>query len=253
MNSAVAFILAAFVYPGLLAALVAAWALGWARSLAGALTQGRSAPGPLSDAAEIAGSFTRETYAPEGVSFFALSLGTTVAVVAPLAALLLLPLPGNALARSIGLQGDLVAEAALLLGLPLARLFLGWIVPSPYSRLAADRSARLLAGAVLPLTFGVTALAQVRGVLTLNEASTFGQAPYHTDRGGAGRARVPRRVARAGGALAAARGRTAARNWSQARRPTSAGMIWPSCGSARRCNWSRARASSRWPLPRPCW
>lgn len=178
MNSAVAFVLAAFVYPGLLAALVAAWALGWARALADALTQGRSAPGPLADIAGIAGSFTRETYAPEGVSFFALSLGTTVAVIAPLAALLLLPLPGNALARSIGLQGDMVAEAALLLGLPLARLFLGWIVPSPYSRLAADRSARLLAGAVLPLIFGVTALVQVRGVLTLNEASTFGQAPF---------------------------------------------------------------------------
>jgi formate hydrogenlyase subunit 4 len=178
VNSAVAFVLAAFVYPGLLAALVAAWALGWARALAGAMTQGRSAPGPLSDVAGIAGSFTRETYAPEGVSFFALSLGTTVAVVAPLAALLLLPLPGNALVRAIGLQGDLIAEVALLLGMPLARLFLGWIVPSPYSRLAADRSARLLAGAALPLIFSVTALAQVHGALTLSDANTIGQAPY---------------------------------------------------------------------------
>lgn len=178
MNSAVAFILAAFVYPGLLAALVAAWALGWARALAGALAQGRSTPGPLSDAAGIAGSFTRETNAPEGVSFFALSLGTTVAVVAPLAALLLLPLPGNALVRSIGLQGDLIAVAALLLGLPLARLFLGWIVPSPFSRLAADRSARLLAGAALPMIFGVTALAQVRGQLIISYPSLIGQAPF---------------------------------------------------------------------------
>lgn len=179
MNSAVAFILAAFVYPGLLAALVAAWLLGWARAATNAIAQGRAAPGPLSGAAGIAGLFTRETYAPEGVSFFALSLGTTVAVIAPLAALLLLPLPGNTLVRSIGLGGDLIAEVALLLGLPLARLFLGWIVPSPFSRLAADRGARALAGAALPLILGVAALAQVHGELTLGDANTIGQTPFN--------------------------------------------------------------------------
>jgi formate hydrogenlyase subunit 4 len=179
MNSALGFALAAFVYPGALAALVIAWALGWARAFARNTAEGQPAPGPLSDVAAIRNLFARETYAPEGVSLFALSLGATVAVLAPLTVLLLLPLPGNALVRSIGLQGDLIAEVALLLGLPLARLFLGWIIPSPFSRLAADRGARLLAGAALPLILGVTALAQVHGDLTLGDAAaTTGHAPF---------------------------------------------------------------------------
>lgn len=179
MNSALGFALAAFVYPGVLAALASAWALGWARAFARSASAGEPAPGPFSDVAAIRGLFARETYAPESVSLFALSLGTTVAVLAPLAALILLPVPGNALMRAIGLQGDLIADAALLLGLPLARLFLGWIIPSPFSRMAADRGARLLAGATLPLLLGVTALAQVHGDLTLSDAKfTSGQAPF---------------------------------------------------------------------------
>lgn len=179
MNSALGFALAAFVYPGALAALVVAWALGWARAFTRSAAEGQPAPGPFSDVAAIRNLFARETFAPEGVSLFALSLGATVAVVAPLTALLLLPLPGNALVRSIGLQGDIIAEVALLLGLPLARLFLGWVIPSPFSRLAADRGARLLAGAALPMMLGVTALAQVHGDLTLGDAATsIGQAPF---------------------------------------------------------------------------
>jgi formate hydrogenlyase subunit 4 len=180
MNSALGFALAAFVYPGALAALVIAWALGWARAFARSTAERQPAPGPLSDVAAIRGLFSRETYAPEGVSLFALSLGGTIAVLAPLTALLLLPLPGNALVRAIGLQGDLIAELALLLGLPLARLFLGWIIPSPFSRLAADRGARLLAGVALPLVLGVTALAQVHGSLTLGAAAAaIGQSPFN--------------------------------------------------------------------------
>jgi formate hydrogenlyase subunit 4 len=179
MNSALGFALAAFIYPGALVALVIAWALGWARAFARSTAEGQPAPGPLSDVASIRSLFARETYAPEGVSLFALSLGATIAVLAPLTALLLLPLPGNALVRAIGLQGDLIAEVALLLGLPLTRLFLGWIIPSPFSRLAADRGARLLAGVALPLILGVTALAQVHGDLTLGDAATTtGQAPF---------------------------------------------------------------------------
>lgn len=179
MNSALGFVLAAFVYPGALAALIVAWAFGWARGFARSAAEGQPAPGPFSQVATIRTLFARETFAPEGVSLFALSLGTTVALVAPLTALLLLPVPGNALVRSIGLQGDLIAEVALLLGLPLARLFLGWIIPSPFSRLAADRGARLLAGVTLPLILGITALGQVRGELTLAAASaTIGQAPF---------------------------------------------------------------------------
>ncbi len=179
MNSALAFVLAAFVYPGALAALAVAWAFGWLRVFARATAERRPAPGPFADVASIGGLFAHETYAPEGVSLFALSLGSTVAALAPLTALLLLPLPGNALVRSIGFQGDLIAETALLLGLPVARLFLGWIIPSPFTRLAADRGARLLAGVALPLILAITSLALAHGALTLGDAATTtGQAPF---------------------------------------------------------------------------
>lgn len=180
MNSALGFVLAAFIYPGVLAALVIALALGWARAFARNATERQPTAGPLSDIAAMRSLFTRETYTPDGVSQFALSFGVTIAVLAPLTALLLLPLPGNALVRAIGLQGDLLAEVGLLLGLPLARLFLGWIIPSPFTRLAADRDARLLAGIALPLVLGITALAQVHGVLTLGDAAaTVGQYPFN--------------------------------------------------------------------------
>ena len=180
MNSALGFALAAFIFPGILAALVIALALGWARALARNAIERQPTTGPLSDIGAMRNLFARETYAPVGVSQFALSLGVTVAVLAPLTALLLLPLPANALVRSIGLQGDLLVEVALLLGLPLARLFLGWIIPSPFARLAADRDARLLAGVGLPLVLGITALAQAHGALTLSDAATTqGQYPFN--------------------------------------------------------------------------
>ena len=77
-----------------------------------------------------------------------------------LLALIFLPLPGNPLINAVGLQGDIIAASAFLLALPLARLFVGWVAPSPLTRLATDRSARLLAGAALPMALAVTAAAQ---------------------------------------------------------------------------------------------
>ncbi len=181
MNSALEFALAALVYPGAVAALLAAWALGWARDAAREVSRGNRTPRLLGAVAAIRGMFSRETLVPAGVNPVALSLGVTLAVAAPLAALVALPLPGNPLTQAVGLRGDLIAEAGLLLGLPLARLLLGWATPSPYTRLAADRGARLLAGAAAPLILGLTAMAQVRGTLTLWDATaSVGQAPFTT-------------------------------------------------------------------------
>ena len=181
MNGALEFALAALVYPGVVAALLAAWALGWARDAAREVARGNRTPRLLSSVAAIRGMFSRETLVPAGVSPAALSLGVTLAVAAPFAALVALPLPGNPLTQAVGLRGDLIAEAGLLLGLPLGRLLIGWATPSPYTRLAADRGARLLAGAVAPLILGLTAMAQVRGTLTLWDATaTVGQAPFTT-------------------------------------------------------------------------
>ena len=181
MNGALEFALAALVYPGAVAALLAAWALGWARDAAREVARGNRAPRLLTTVAAIRGMFSRETLVARGVSPFALTLGVTLAVAAPFAALVSLPLPGNPLTQAVGLRGDLIAEAGLLLGLPLERLLIGWATPSPYTRLAADRNARLLAGAMAPLILGLTAIAQIRGTLTLWDAkASVGQAPFTT-------------------------------------------------------------------------
>jgi formate hydrogenlyase subunit 4 len=181
MNGALEFALAALVYPGLVAAFVAAWALGWARDSARELARKNQAPKLFATVAAIRGMFSRETLTPAGVNPLALSVGVTLAVAAPFAALVALPLPGNPLTQAVGLRGDLIAEGGLLLGLPLGRLLLGWATPSPYTRLAADRSARLLAGALAPMVLGLTAMAQLRGTLTLWDAkASVGQAPFTT-------------------------------------------------------------------------
>lgn len=168
MNGVLGFVLAVLVYPGVLVALLAGWALSWTRQSARVATASGGRIHPLQDALEIRGALGRDTIAPEGVHPWALTIGSTVAVVAPLIALALLPVPGNPLARSLGLAGDLTAEGALLLAVPAARLFVAWAIPSPYTRLAADRGARLLAGAVVPMALALSATAEQFATLGLN-------------------------------------------------------------------------------------
>ncbi len=166
MSAIPGFLVAVLIYPGVIVALLAAWAFSWVRGATRGALSGGTAPGAMSEVNVWRGLFARESVIPEGVHPVAIALGTTLALVFPLLALILLPVPGNPLATALGLTGDLAAEGALLLGLPLARLFVGWAIPSPYTRQAADRSARLLAGAVPPFALALTAAAQVLGQLT---------------------------------------------------------------------------------------
>jgi formate hydrogenlyase subunit 4 len=170
MNGVLGFVLAVLVYPGVLVAFVAAWALNWARASARGAIAGSAPAGPMRDVAEIRSTFGRDTITPEGVHPAVLVLGSSLAIVCPLLALLLLPAPGNPLVGAVGLTGDLAAEGALLLGVPVARLLVAWAIPSPYTRLAADRGARLLAGAVVPMVLALTASAEQLTTLTLNIA-----------------------------------------------------------------------------------
>jgi formate hydrogenlyase subunit 4 len=177
MNAVIGALLAILVYPGLLVALLAAWALTWVRASTFAAAQGRPLSHPLAFPDAVRTSFDKEAIVPAGVFIPAITAAALVATVFPLLALIFLPLPGNPLVSAIGLQGDIIAAGAFLLAAPLARLFVGWVSPSPYTRLAADRSARLLAGAVLPAVLALTATAQTFVSLRLDTITTPASVP----------------------------------------------------------------------------
>ncbi|WIG58477.1 MAG: hypothetical protein OJF49_001223 [Ktedonobacterales bacterium] len=168
MNGVLAFALAVLIYPGVAVALVAAWALSWARQSARAVTGGSAIPGPLRDVNELRSEIERDTITPHGVSARFLNVVSSLAVVFPLLALVLLPVPGNPLVNSIGLKGDIALEGGLLLGVPVMRLLVAWAIPSPYTRIAADRGVRLLAGVVVTMVLALTAIAEQLATLTLN-------------------------------------------------------------------------------------
>ncbi len=170
MNVVLAVVVAVLIYPGILAAVVATWALGWMRDAARAASRGTGRPGLLSGPRDLRTTFGREALAPEGAAPWLLAFAPVLATAAPIAALVLLPVPGNPLVGVLGLTGDLIAEGALLLGMPLMRLLVGWSIASPYGRLAADRGARLLAGCALPMALALVAIAQLVGTLRLTAA-----------------------------------------------------------------------------------
>ena len=177
MNAVIGVLLAILVYPGLLVALLVAWALTWVRTSVFAAAQGRQVSDPLAFPGAVRTAFDKEGIAPAGVFAPAITVTTLVAVVCPLLALIFLPLPGNPMVSAVGLQGDIIAAGAFLLALPLARLFVGWVSPSPYTRLAADRNARLLAGAALPAALALTAIAQTFVSLRLDTITTPASVP----------------------------------------------------------------------------
>jgi NADH-quinone oxidoreductase subunit H len=170
MNPVVALIVAIALYPGVIASLAAAWVLAWTREAARAALGSGQRPGPLRALSELRSLFGRDPLQPEGVYAPALALAAAVALAMPLVALVLLPVPGNPLVRALGLTGDLAVGGGLLLGLPFMRLLVGWVVPSPYARLAADRGARLLAGCALPMMLALIAMAQQVGTFQLTGA-----------------------------------------------------------------------------------
>ncbi|HEX9067956.1 MAG TPA: NADH-quinone oxidoreductase subunit H [Ktedonobacterales bacterium] len=193
MNEVLGAALAVLIYPGLVVAAIAAVTLMWAREAVAATVQRIPATGPV----RYVEGYVRAGQRPGTVSRGSLSGAITaallVAFVCPILALLFLPVPGNPLINnglltepagaglvSRGLTGDLLVVAALLFGQPLARIFLGWISPSATTRIAADRGARLLAGAAVAVALATTAMAQQLDSLrldgVLSSASSVGVA-----------------------------------------------------------------------------
>jgi formate hydrogenlyase subunit 4 len=177
MNGVLATILAILIYPGILAALAATWVLAWVRDAARAAVAGAAPASPLADVAGLRAALGRASDAPAAEAAPGVALAAILGVAAPLAALVLLPVPGNPIARPLGLTGDLAVEGALLLGLPLARLLAGWAMPSSVARLAADRGARLVAGYALPMILALMALSQQVVSLNLTVADAHSTTP----------------------------------------------------------------------------
>jgi formate hydrogenlyase subunit 4 len=173
MNGVLAFIVALLLYPGIVAGVAAAWILTWTRDVTRATLASGSRPHPLAALFEIRAAFGRDILSPSRVHSAVLGVVPAAAAAVAVAALVLLPVPGNPLVGTLGLSGDLAAEGALLLAVPFARLLIGWATPSPYTRLAADRGARMLAGAVVPMTLAVAAIAQQAGALRITVLDTL--------------------------------------------------------------------------------
>src|SRR5215472_9301720 len=177
MNSILSFVLAVLVYPGVFIASIVAWGLTWGRQSARAVVSQETIPSPIRDISEIRSSLARDILQPEGIYPWLTAIAACAAMILPLISLILLPVPGNPLVQAIGLKGDVIAGAVLLLGVPTLRLLVAWATPSPYTRLAADRGVRLLAGVVLTMALAITATTEQGAVLTLTITSTKSALP----------------------------------------------------------------------------
>jgi NADH-quinone oxidoreductase subunit H len=177
MNSILSFVLAVLVYPGVFIASIVAWGLTWGRDSVRAVVSQEAVPSPVRDVSEIRASLARDILQPEGIYPWLTTAAAGTALILPLISLILLPIPGNPLVQAIGLKGDVIAGAVLLLGVPTLRLLVAWATPSPYTRLAADRGVRLLAGVVLTMALAITAATEQGAVLTLAPAPTKSSLP----------------------------------------------------------------------------
>jgi formate hydrogenlyase subunit 4 len=166
MNELLALVIALLVYPGVIFGLVAAGIFGWMRGASRAMVHGWEGATPLIAPREFSRRLRQASTMPDGVALPIPQLLPVAALVAPLLVLVLLPFPGN---RAV--QGnytlDIVAAGSFLLGMPVARIMLGWVIPSPYTRLAALRSARQLLGYLIPLGLALAVAALVGGTTNL--------------------------------------------------------------------------------------
>lgn len=167
MNDFLAMIIAFLLYPGLLFGLVAALVLGWIRGSLRAVLIGWSGGVPLLAPREFGRRLRQNSTLPEGVYAPLLTVLVVMAFVAPLLVLVFLPLPGNRGPGSPTYTADVVAIGVLLIVMPLARSGLGWMIPSPYTRLAATRSARSILGYVVPFAITVAVGAALSGATRL--------------------------------------------------------------------------------------
>ncbi len=167
MNPIISALITICIYPGALFAIVAAVLLGWVRGYARAAASGNANAAPVFSLREITRRTRQQSVETEGTNFAVTQIITIAAITAPLLALVFMPFPGNSNPSISLFPTNAIAEAALLLGMPLSKILLGWLTPSPYTRLAAIRSVRALLGYVVPFVYAVTVAMALHGSLTL--------------------------------------------------------------------------------------
>ena len=155
------------LYPGGIFALIAGWFLlafgeklasTWRGTRSPRLTQ------PVHDFLKLLG---KTTGLPIGAESGGLRALVYIAVIAPLLALLLMPLPGNAAASTADINGDLLAALLLALLPALTPFFLGALQGSPYARRVAQRTLLRSAGLIALALLSTLAIAAQRGALNL--------------------------------------------------------------------------------------
>ncbi len=167
MNALLALVISVLVYPGIIFAVVAALIFGGARSFARASAQGWSGLQPALSLREVLRRMRQGSTVTQGAFAPLVQVLPVLAVLCPLLVLVFMPLPANRGATNGDYTADVVALVALLLGAPLLRIVLGWATPSPYTRLAATRSARQLLGLLVPLGLAVAVAAAASGALNV--------------------------------------------------------------------------------------
>lgn len=167
MNPILAIAISLLVFPGLLFGLVAAGIFGYLRGMARSGASGWSGTMPGLSLGGIARRLRQGSTLPAGLYPPVMQALPVVAAICPLLVLVFLPLPANRGLDNMNYTADVVALSALLLGMPLARIVLGWATPSPYTRIAAMRSARDLLGHLLPLALAIATGAALSDALTV--------------------------------------------------------------------------------------
>jgi NADH-quinone oxidoreductase subunit H len=157
-----------FLYPGGLFALLAGWLLLALGAQLAARLRGTPAPRLTQPAHDFLKLLGKTTSLPKGAESGVLRVLPLLAVVTPLLAIILLPLPGNLAASTAETSGDLLAVLFLLLLPALMPFFLGMVQASPYARLAAQRALpRSILLMALTLLSALAAAAE-RRALTLS-------------------------------------------------------------------------------------
>ena len=167
MNMLLRYAITLLLYPGGVFALLAGWfllALGQKLSAAWRGTRSPSLTQPIHDVLKLLG---KTTSLPDGAESGGLRALASIAVIAPLLALILMPLPGNAAAGTADTTGDLLAVLLLVLLPALTPLFLGQLQASPYARQVARRALLRSAVLVALTLLSALAVAAQRGVLDL--------------------------------------------------------------------------------------